>query len=129
MGSATKRLNSTSTPKAKTKIRESAFDRIFMAAIYVFLSVVLIAVLYPLIYIVSASFSDPAAVSSGRVWLFPVNPTFDGYTAVFKNPQIIQGFANSLFYAIAGTLISVSITIMLSVSPFREEHFTEEVSS
>ncbi|MBS4179368.1 carbohydrate ABC transporter permease [Bacillus sp. FJAT-49731] len=114
MVSSTKKFNSTSTPNVKTKIRESAFDRIFVGAIYVFLSLVLIAVLYPLIYIVSASFSDPAAVTSGRVWLFPVNPTLDGYTAVFKNPQIIQGFSNSLFYAIAGTLISVSITIMLA---------------
>ncbi|MBS4206038.1 carbohydrate ABC transporter permease [Bacillus sp. FJAT-49754] len=89
-------------------------DRIFIGAIYIFLSLVLIAVLYPLIYIVSASFSSPSAVTAGRVWLLPVDPTILGYKTIFKNPQIIQGFSNSLFYTVAGTFISVSITIMLA---------------
>ena len=97
-----------------TSIKESKVDRIFMAAVYIFLAVVLIAVLYPLIYIVSASFSSASAVTSGRVWLLPVEPTLIGYTTVFKNPQILQGFSNSLFYTIVGTFISVSITIMLA---------------
>lgn len=107
---ATTKLKSSSS----SKIKDSVGDRIFVTMIYVFLSLILIIVLYPLIYIVSASFSDPAAVTSGRVWLWPVEPTIRGYTTVFKNPQIIQGFSNSLFYAVAGTLISVSITIMLA---------------
>lgn len=96
------------------RIKESVPDRIFIGAIYVFLVLVLIAVLYPLIYIVSASISSPSAVTAGRVWLFPVDPTVLGYTTIFKNPQIIQGFSNSLFYTFVGTLISVSITIMLA---------------
>lgn len=96
------------------RIKESVPDRIFVGAIYVFLILVLIAVLYPLIYIVSASLSSPEAVTAGRVWLFPVDPTILGYTSVFKNPQILQGFSNSLFYTIAGTIISVAITIMLA---------------
>ncbi|CAM3903323.1 carbohydrate ABC transporter permease [Lederbergia lenta] len=99
---------------SNTRIRESMIDRMFIGVIYVFLVIVLIAVLYPLIYILSASFSDPSAVTSGRVWLLPVDPTILGYTTIFKNPQIIQGFSNSLFYTIAGTFISVSITIMLA---------------
>ncbi len=99
---------------ANTRIKDSMIDRIFVGAIYVFLVLVLLAVLYPLIYIVSASFSSPSAVTSGRVWLLPVNPTILGYTSIFKNPQIIQGFSNSLFYTVVGTFISVSITIMLA---------------
>lgn len=97
-----------------TRIKESKGDRIFMGALYIFLALALIAVLYPLIYIVSASFSSASAVVSGRVWLFPVEPTLLGYTTVFKNPQVLQGFSNSLFYTIVGTFISVSITIMLA---------------
>lgn len=100
--------------KTSIRIKESMGDRFFVGAIYVLLILVLIAVLYPLIYIVSASFSNPSAVTSGRVWLLPIDPTILGYTTVFKNPQIIQGFSNSLFYTVAGTLISVSITIMLA---------------
>ncbi|EKN65265.1 binding-protein-dependent transport systems inner membrane component [Neobacillus bataviensis LMG 21833] len=98
----------------QTRVKESKTDRIFMGAVYVFLTLVLLAVLYPLIYIVSASFSSASAVTSGSVWLLPVEPTLLGYTTVFKNPQILQGFSNSLFYTVVGTFISVSVTIMLA---------------
>ena len=68
-----------------------------MFLIYLFLTLVLIAVAVPLIYIVSSSFSSPQAVTSGKVWLFPVDFTLDGYKAVFNNPQIGVGYLNSLF--------------------------------
>ena len=53
-------------------MRETKGDRIFYACNYTFLSLILIIVLYPLIYIVSCSFSNPQAVVAGRVWLLPV---------------------------------------------------------
>lgn len=98
----------------KTAIRESKGDRLFMFLIYLFLTLVLIAVAVPLIYIVSSSFSSPQAVTSGKVWLFPVDFTLDGYKAVFNNPQIGVGYLNSLFYTVVGTLINVTLTIMLA---------------
>ena len=49
---------------------------------------------------------------SGKVWLFPVDFTLDGYKAVFQNPQIGVGYMNSLFYTVVGTAINVSLTIM-----------------
>ncbi|KRG11987.1 carbohydrate ABC transporter permease [Lederbergia galactosidilytica] len=100
--------------KKTIRIKESLGDRIFITAIYIFLIAVLVIVLYPLIYIVSASFSSTSAVISGRVWLWPVEPTLLGYKTVFQNPQILQGFSNSLFYTVVGTFISVSMTIMLA---------------
>ncbi|MHA7583912.1 carbohydrate ABC transporter permease [Paenibacillus vandeheii] len=103
-----------STNKGKPTIRESFGDRIFMTLIYIALIVILIAVLYPLIYIVSSSLSSPAAVSSGKVWLWPVDLTLDGYKAVLQNDQVITGYANSLFYTVSGTLISVALTIMIA---------------
>ncbi|KOR87793.1 carbohydrate ABC transporter permease [Paenibacillus solani] len=98
----------------KTAIRESKGDRLFMFLIYLFLSLVLIAVAVPLIYIVSSSFSSPQAVVTGKVWLFPVDFTLDGYKAVFNNPQIGVGYLNSLFYTVVGTTINVILTIMLA---------------
>ncbi|WP_337099946.1 carbohydrate ABC transporter permease [Paenibacillus sp. YIM B09110] len=108
---------------AALQIKESSSDRIFLGFVYLFLTVVLIAVLYPLAYIVSASLSSPAAVSSGRVWLYPVELSFDGYIAVFKNPQVITGYANSLFYTIIGTFISVVLTIMIAYPLSRKTIF------
>ncbi|UVI32641.1 carbohydrate ABC transporter permease [Paenibacillus spongiae] len=95
-------------------IRESLGDRLFLFLVYAFLAVVLIIVLYPLIYIVSSSFSSPRAVISGKVWLFPVEPSLAGYKAIFSNPQILTGYANSLFYTFFGVLINVSMTVMLA---------------
>jgi putative aldouronate transport system permease protein len=94
------------------KIREATGDRIFNVVNYTILSFFFIIVLYPLIYIVSASFSSTDAVISGRVWLWPVEPGLKGYEAVFNNKAIWKGFANSLFYTIVGTVINVVLTIV-----------------
>ena len=100
--------------RKSTRIRESLGDRVFMFGVYVFLFVVLMIVLYPLVYVVSSSFSSPLAVSSGRVWLWPVDFSLRGYQVAFSNPQIVTGYANSLYYTIFGTLISVTLTVLLA---------------
>src|SRR5450759_71458 len=95
-------------------IRESFSDRVFLFCLYSFLAIVLLVILYPLVYIVSSSFSDPLAVSSGRVWLYPVNFSLRGYQVTFQNPQIITGYINSLYYTFFGTLISVTFTVLVA---------------
>ncbi|WP_420819880.1 carbohydrate ABC transporter permease [Paenibacillus favisporus] len=97
-----------------TKIREAVADRLFLGLVYLFLSLVLIVILFPLLHVLSASFSSPAAVTSGKVWLWPVNFSLVGYKAVFQNSDILIGFGNSLFYSVVGTLINVSFTVMLA---------------
>jgi putative aldouronate transport system permease protein len=105
------------------RIRESIGDRAFMAAIYTVLTLVLIVVLYPLIYILSSSISSPQAVTSGKVWLWPVDVSFRGFEAIFGTPQIMASYGNSLFYTAAGTLISVVLTIMLAYPLSRGSFF------
>ncbi|GAB4436526.1 MAG: carbohydrate ABC transporter permease [Chloroflexi bacterium OHK40] len=101
-------------PVRRKRIRESIGDRLLLAAIYTLLALVLLVVLYPLIYIVSSSFSSPQAVASGRVVLWPVEFSLRGYQVIFTNPQILTGYLNSLFYTVAGTALSVTLTIMLA---------------
>jgi putative aldouronate transport system permease protein len=108
-------------------IRESNGDRLFLTGVYVFLIIVLIVVLYPLVFIVSSSLSSPLAVSSGRVWLWPVDITFVGYKVVLSNPQVLQGYGNSLFYALIGTLISVTLTVVLAYPLSRRTFFGRNV--
>ncbi|WP_342565068.1 carbohydrate ABC transporter permease [Paenibacillus sp. FSL R7-0345] len=105
------------------KIRESAGDRIFLAAVYTVLILVVIAVLYPLIFIVSSSISSPAAVTSGKVWLWPVDISFKGFRVLFNTPEIISGYGNSIFYTAAGTLISVILTVMIAYPLSRRTFF------
>ncbi|WP_174791026.1 carbohydrate ABC transporter permease [Occultella kanbiaonis] len=97
-----------------TKVRESRVDRFFLVGVYILLTTFLLVVLLPLWYIVVSSFSSPAAVSAGRVFLWPVEFTLRGYQVALSSPQILSGFANSLFYTIVGTAISVTLTVMLA---------------
>jgi putative aldouronate transport system permease protein len=99
---------------AAQRIRESRSDRMFMFCVYLLLAVFLLIVLLPLLYIVASSFSSPQAVSSGRVLLWPVDFSLRGYHEVFKNPQVVQGYANSLFYTVVGTIVSVTMTIAIA---------------
>lgn len=100
--------------KTHTRIKESWGDKLFLFGVYLFLVIILVVVLYPLVYIVSSSFSSPRAVVSGSVWLLPVEPSLAGYKAIFNNPQILTGYANSIFYTFFGVLINVSLTVMLA---------------
>lgn len=108
-------------------IKESGSDRLFTIFNYVMLSIVLVVVLYPLIYVVSASFSSSSAVLSGKVWLWPVEPTLDGYKAVFKNAMVVKGFTNTVFYTVAGTAINLILTVLaaypLSRKDFKGRNF------
>ncbi|MBW7458003.1 carbohydrate ABC transporter permease [Paenibacillus sepulcri] len=108
---------------SRVRIRESLGDRIFLTIVYILLIAVLLVVLYPLIYIFSSSLSSPNAVSSGRVWLFPIDFSLVGYKAVLENSQVLTGYGNSLFYVIAGTLISVSLTVVLAYPLSRRSFF------
>ncbi len=81
----------------------------------------LLCVLYPLIYIISASFSSPSAVSSGKVWLWPVEFSIEGYQAVSSHRSIITGFSNSIFYAVLGTMINLVLTIAAAYPLSRKE--------
>ncbi|MDY3366481.1 MAG: carbohydrate ABC transporter permease, partial [Zhenhengia yiwuensis] len=87
-------------------------DKVFNAINTVILWLVLILVAYPLIYVLSASFSNPQAVSSGKVWLWPVDFTLRGYEVVFQHPDIVRGFFNAIYITVLGTVIQVIITIM-----------------
>lgn len=94
-----------------------------MVGVYVLLSIFLLAVLLPLIHIVASSFSSPLAVSSGRVSFWPVDFTLEGYQRALGDDQIISGFLNSLFYAVVGTLISVSLTVAIAYPLSRKDFY------
>lgn len=101
-------------PSRPARKRETLVDRVFLIGVYALLITFLLAVLLPLVYIVASSLSSPGAVSSGRVFLWPVEFTLRGYEVALSSPKILRGFANSLFYTAAGTLISVTLTVMLA---------------
>ncbi|WP_248931131.1 carbohydrate ABC transporter permease [Paenibacillus hamazuiensis] len=104
-------------------IRESRGDRLFTVFNYVLLSLFLVTILYPLIYVASASISNSEAVVSGKVWLWPVDPTLEGYTTVFRHKLIGSGFMNSIYYTAAGTAINVVMTILAAYPLSRKDFY------
>ena len=67
--------------------------------------------LYPLIFVVSASFSSPEALLAGEVFLFPKDFTLAAYEYIFKSPNIMTGYRNTIFYSVFGTLYNMILTI------------------
>lgn len=98
--------------KAGAFKRMSRGDRVFEVLNAVFLGLIVLLVLYPLIYVVSASFSDAVKVTAGEMLLFPVSPTLDNYMQVFKNEGIMTGYRNSLSIVFLGTAINLVMTTL-----------------
>ncbi|MCL2832065.1 MAG: carbohydrate ABC transporter permease [Treponema sp.] len=109
------------------KIKRSKSDLTFDIINTFLLTVILIIVIYPLIYIVSASISDPAKVTSGEVWLWPIGINFKGYTAVAQYNPVLMGYANSFYYAIVGTAINVFMTLIAAYPLSRKEFYGRNV--
>ena len=98
-------------------------DKIVTFVIYAFLTLITLVILYPIIYVVAASFSEPQAVISGEVKLFPVGFNLRGYEAVFKNGKLINGFLNSIFYVAVSLVLNLTMT-MLCAYPLSRKEFT-----
>lgn len=92
-------------------IRDTLGDKLFYAVCYLITALFMLAVLYPLVYILSASFSSAEAITSGRMWLYPVDFSLVGYKYILKYDAIWLGYRNTLFYTFAGTLINVAMTM------------------
>lgn len=95
----------------RNRIRNSAEDRVFSFIAYTLATLALIITLYPLLYCISASFSDPMEVVKGNVILLPQKPTLMAYQAVAKNKSMFTGYVNTIFYTVLGTSLNLIMTI------------------
>lgn len=92
-----------------TKSRD---DRVFEFILTAVLIIILIITVYPLYFVVIASFSDPLLVNSGQVFLLPKGIQFNAYKMVFRDPDILTGYKNTIFYTVFGTFINIILTTM-----------------
>ena len=100
------------TKEKKRSILGPAGDRSFHLTNLILLSFFFLIVLYPIIYVVSGSFSSAYAVITNKVWLWPVSVTLDGYKACFKQSLLMTGYLNSMLYMIFGTLVNVVLSLI-----------------
>lgn len=83
--------------------------------------VLLIIILYPIYFVVAASFSNPAAVSSGQVWLWPKGITLEGYTELLNHKEIWIGYKNTILYTVIGTAIGIFVNITAAYTLSRKD--------
>lgn len=93
--------------KDKSSMSDKWVDVIFL----IIGIIILVITIYPLYFVVIASFSSPSAVAGGQVWVFPKSVTLEGYRRVFLDERIWLGYRNTIFYTVTGTLISLLFTL------------------
>ncbi len=101
--------------------RQSRGDKIFNVINGLLIAVVLIMIIYPLWFVIIASVSDPAKVLGGQVILMPRKFTLEGYRMVFRDPMIMTGYRNTLFYTVTGTAINLVMTILAAYPLSRKD--------
>ena len=102
------------------KVKKSGTDAIFDRLNLLLWIVILAAVLYPLWLIIVASVSEPDAVMLGEAFLWPVGFSWIGYEAVFQHRELLSSYANSVIYTVAGSAISVTVTMMAAYALTRK---------
>lgn len=96
------------------KIQDSAGDRVLNLITSLILITIIIIVGYPLLYVISCSFSSSAALSAGRVILWPVDFSLEAYEFVLNFRQVWIGYRNSVFYTVCDVLVQMTMTILVA---------------
>ena len=96
-------------------------DRAFNILDYALLTIAFLLVAYPLYFVVIASISDPIAVYEGRVILYPIKPTLEGYRRILSYSSLFVGYKNTIIYTLVGTSINVVLTITAGYALSRKE--------
>lgn len=109
--------------KRKTHTLEDRSSRIFDVVVIVFLVILSALVIYPLWYVLIASFTDPAVVNTGRFLLYPVRPSLNGYEKILQYPPLWTAYGNTILYTVVGTVVAVAITIPAAYALSRYDLF------
>ncbi|RAV06503.1 carbohydrate ABC transporter permease [Paenibacillus sp. YN15] len=87
-------------------------DRWFETVNIALLALLSAAVLYPLLFVISASVSNPSAVLAGDMWLWPVDISLTGYRKVLENKELLTGYGNTILYTAVGTTVNLIMTVL-----------------
>lgn len=95
----------------ENRIRQSRQDRIFDAINLALMILLLFIFIWPLWFVLIASFSDPMRVLNGEVLIWPVNFNFSAYKELIRRGDIWLSYLNSIFYTVAGTALNMVFTV------------------
>lgn len=89
-------------------------ERSFNVVVNIIGVLVSLLCLYPIIYVLSASFSRPLFVENGTVTLLPVGTTLDSYREAFKKPGLWMSYANTIFYTVVGVAVNMAFSTTMA---------------
>ena len=113
----------------KIKRNRSWDDKILYATTDIILLLLLLVVGYPIVYVLSCSFSSGTAVSTGQVLLWPVAPTIQGYKIIFGYKAVWLGFKNTIFYTVVGTLLNMFLSVLAAYPLSRPNYQGRKVAT
>ena len=107
--------------KHKTALKNSPGDSVFYGISNTALVLVLLLVAIPMLNIIASSLSSTAAVITGRVFVWPVEFSLDGYKAVLRESDVITGYMNTILYAVVGTIVNLIVTVLAAYPLSRKD--------
>lgn len=102
-------------------MKQVSKDRITNIIFHFIAVLMILIVVYPLWFIIIASFSNPADVATGKVWIWPRQLDFSGYRELFKQNAIWKSYLNTIIYTAVGTLIGLAVNIPAGYAMSRSE--------
>lgn len=113
------------------KIKDPIGDRVFLAGVYIILAIVVLGMLYPFVYAVSVSISDPAEVIAGKVTFFPKGFDLGAFKTMINHPIFFTAYKNTIVYTVLGTSFTLFFTALtaypLSKDKFQMRSFISKV--
>ena len=93
------------------RIKESTGRKVFNLINVFVMCILIVITLYPLLYVIFASLSKSSELmKNSGILLKPAGLSTAAYKAVFKNPNIIRGYRNTLIILVLGTFINIVMT-------------------
>ena len=97
-------------------VKESVGDHIFNIINTIVMLIVCLVILYPLWYVIVASFTDPSITNSGAFLIWPIDFYMGGYEEAFDYPLLWSGYWNNIVYTVVGVVVSLVCTIPCAYS-------------
>lgn len=108
-------------------VKPTRLDRAVLAINACLLTLTVLVVIIPLLYVVMASFMEPTALLNKGISLNPADYSIEGYKLILGNEAMLRGFLNAVYYSAAFTFVTVVVSIFagypLAVDNFEGKKF------
>ena len=98
-------------------------DVVVDAVVYAGVGLAFVVTLYPFVYVLSMSISDPVAVVRREVFLLPKGFSLAAYRTVLNDPIVLRSYYNTIWYTGVGTALNLVFTVMAAY-PLSKRNFS-----